>query len=390
MARALGLAVALVLLAAPAAQAFTEPSGELVAGSEETVLRLHDLPPGYQVGDDSGCGPLGPAVEGDWPRRFEVRYLRWVLRYWPEGCGYQYEQIFAVPGLEPAPPLVEAGTLNNPGEAAADTGFGLFITLVNHSKEGRRRATVPIPPSGLQAVLFRSENELVEGEIHQPATFLFWRYGNLISFVEASGRDPRRNDGAALHFAQIQQERLEHPSPYTEAERDDTEVWLDDPGLKFPIYWVGRKFEPGQGYPMTELEEAFSGWVGPPGEKVALWYEDFTLGTWTRRSWKRYQPTVLGRLNLHRKCVRKTEVELASGQAVIYAGYARRHLHSCPRQAPDDYWAIAHVGDSVIGVNLTHCTGCLEPGYGPYNSLSGMKTILRGLEVRPKPVFAAG
>ncbi len=114
MARALWLAVALVLLSAPAANAYTEPSGKLVAGSEETALRLHDLAPGYQVGDDSGCGPLGPAVEGDWPRRFEHRYLRWVLRNWPEGCIYQYEQIFAVPGLEPAPPLVEAGTLNNP------------------------------------------------------------------------------------------------------------------------------------------------------------------------------------------------------------------------------------------------------------------------------------
>jgi hypothetical protein len=388
MARALGVAIALVLTLAPAARAYTEPSGKLVAGGEETVLRLHDLPPGYQISDDSGCGSLGP-VEGDWPRRFEAHYMGWLLKYWPEGCDYEYEQIFAVPGLEPVPPLVEGGTLNNPGEDAADSGFGLYITLVNHATEGQRRTTVSIPPSGVQAALFRSENELVEGQIHQPATILFWRFGKLFSFVEAAGLDPRRNDSAALHFAEIQQERLEHPSPYTEAEKDDTEVWLDDPSLQFPIYWMGRRFDPGDGYPATELEEAFSGWVGPPGQKTALRYQDFTLGTWTRRSWKSYQPTVLGKLNLHRRCTRKTAVPLAGGGAVVYAGYASRHLRSCPKRAPDDYWAIAHLGQMVVGVNMTHCTGCLEPGYGPYNSLAGMKTILGGLQLRPEPDFSA-
>ena len=386
MARALGLAVALVLLAAPTASAFTEPSGKLVAGGEETVLRLHDLPPGFQIGDDSGCGPLGP-VEGDrFKGRFERRYLNWLFKYWPEGCGYQYEQIFEVPGLEPAPPLVEAGTLNTPSEAAARSGFGLFAMLVSSPKEGRRHKTVSIPPNGVRAVLFRSKNELVEGKIHQPATILFWHFGKLISFVEAAGLNPRRNDRAALHFAQVQQERLEHPSPYTEAEQDDTEVWLDDPSLKFPIYWVGRMFDPGQGLPATELEEAIGGWVGPPGQKTGLWYQDFTLGTWTRRSWKIYARTRLGKANLAARCTTKEPLPLEGGSAVIFATYNGR-FRECPERKPNRFYAIARLGRMVVGINLGICLSCGSGANGPYGTKRGVITILRALAPRPKPIY---
>jgi hypothetical protein len=388
MARALGLAVGLILLATPSASAYTEPSGELVRGSEETVLRLHDLPPGYQIGDESGCGPLGP-IEGGSEGRFEKRYLKWVLRYRPEGCGYQYEQVFEVPGLEPAPPLVEAGTLNTPSEAAAVSGFELFATLISRFKEGQRRKTVSIPLSGTQALLIRSKNELVEGESGQPATLLFWRSGKLISFVEAAGMNPRHNDRVALHFAQVQQERLEHPSPYTEAEQDDAGVWLDDPGLKLPVYWVGRSFLPGRGLPDAELLDAFptAGGAGPPGTKLALEYGGFALYTWTRQSWKRFQPSALGKLNRKGRCGHTTEVELEQGSAVVYSDYGARHQGACPHHPPDRNWAIARIGEVVIGVNLAICTLCLDRGEGPYNSVRGMKAILRALEVRPKPVY---
>jgi hypothetical protein len=381
--------MALVLLAAAPAGAFTEPSGKLIAASEETVLRLHDLPPGYQIGDDSGCGPLGP-TEGDWPRgRFERRYLNWLFKYWPEGCGYQYEQVFEVPGVEPAPPLVEAATLNTPSEAAARSGFGLVAALINHEKEGRRRKTAWISSSGVRAVLFRSNNELVEGRIHQAATILFWHYGKLISFVEAAGMDPRRNDNAALHLAEIQQERLEHPSPYTEAERDDTEVWLDDPGLKFPIYWVGRRFAPGQGLPATELEEAISGWVGPPGQKTGLWYEHFILGTWTRRSWKTYTKTRLGKANLGARCTTKEPLRLEGGSAVIFGTYSGR-FRECPDRKPDLHYAIARLGGMVVGLNLGICITCGRGSTGPYGTKRGVITILRALAPRPKPLYPLG
>jgi hypothetical protein len=159
MARALTLAAALVLLAASTASAVTRPTGELVAGSEETVLRLHDLPPGYQVGDDSGCGAFGP-LEGD-STRLTRRYERWVFKYWPEGCIYQYEQIFAVPGLGPSPPLVEAQTVNTPSDAAVADGLKLHTAMLNRFKEGLPRKAVSIAPSVPRAFLIRLKNELV-------------------------------------------------------------------------------------------------------------------------------------------------------------------------------------------------------------------------------------
>jgi hypothetical protein len=393
MARALGVAIALVLTLAPAARAYTEPSGKLVAGGEETVLRLHDLPPGYQISDDSGCGALGPAIEGELSRgRFAERYGSWVLKYWPEGCVYEYEQIFAVPGLEPASPLVKAGALNTPSEAAADSGFGLFMTLVNHDNGGRYRKAVSIPPSDVHALLFRSENQLVGGRIHKRATIIFWRHGNLLATVEAAGQDPRRNDHAAIHFAQIQQERLEAPSLYTEAERDDTEVRLDDPGLKFPIYWVGNPFQAGGG-PLVALEEAFAGSDGPPGQKFQLDYElletnGFTIGGWTRRGWKRFQHSGVGKANRTARCTHTTRVDLEQGHAVIYGAYNEGRQGPCPRRSPDGYYAIAHIGRMVIGVNLGNCLSCPPgSGGGAYSSLRGMMALVRALHLRPKPVF---
>jgi hypothetical protein len=396
MARTLGIAMALVLLVAPAAEAQTKPSGKLVAGSEETVLRLHDLPPGYRIGDDGGCGSVSP-IEGSGSQgSLAKRYLKWLVRYWPEGCFVQYEQLFEVPGLEPSPPLVQAETLNTPSETAAVSGFEIYGALIDRLREGQRARTVAL--AGTTALLIRTKNELVEGQIHQPGTYLFWRYGKLISFVEAAGMNPRGNDAAALRFAQIQQQRLEHPSPYTEAEQDDTEVQLDDPELKFPIYWLGRRFEPGRGLPPTELSEAFTGEVGPPGQRTALWYEDFFLGTWTRGSWKHYQRSKLGKLNLKSPCARKTDVDLASGRAVVYFGHGGPHktfdhdrppAGTCPHSPPKHYWAVAHIGRTVVGVELAICTLCSEDGYGRYNSLKGMKAILQALHVRPKPAYAA-
>jgi hypothetical protein len=87
--------------------------------------------------------------------------------------------------------------------------------------------------------------------------------------------------------------------------------------------------------------------------------------------------------------VRTTPVDLDDGRAVIYAGYGRRHLKSCPKRPPDDYWAIAYVGRMVVGVNLTLCTGCLGASSGPEASLAGMQAILGALQVRPKPNFSA-
>ncbi|HYH54176.1 MAG TPA: hypothetical protein VD761_08595 [Solirubrobacterales bacterium] len=393
MARALGLAVAFLLLLAPSANALSEPSGDLVASSEETVLRLHDLPPGYQVSDDVGCGPSLPFGEGGEPEgRLERRFLKWSIKYWPEGCFYEYEQIFKVPGLGPAPPLVEAETRNTPSEAAAVEGLELYNALLDRPTERGDRGLVTISPTGVQARLIRDRNALVDGEAGQAGSFLIWRHGKLLAFLIAAGLDPSRNDSAAIHFAGIQQQRLDAPSPYTEAERDDSEVRLDDPGLKFPIYWVGNPFRAGDGPPVA-LEDAYARNIGPPGQKFQLGYSPidrngFEVGGWTRRSWKRFQRSDLGDVNRVARCTRTTKLDLEQGSAVIYGAYDGKRLRPCPSRAPERYYAIARIGRMVIGVNLGNCLSC-APGYstGAYNTLGGMKAIVRALALRPRPVY---
>jgi hypothetical protein len=221
-------------------------------------------------------------------------------------------------------------------------------------------------------------------------TALFGRQGRLIAAVSSHGMTPAENDQAALHLAQIQQSRIEAPSPYTEAERDDREVPLDDPGLEVPVYWTGNPFRPGHGLPATKLEKAFKidgPHGGPTGQKLNVYYDDFSLGTWTRRSWKHYKRDIVGTRNLRARCPRTTTVKLERGHAMVYAGYGRARLRTCPDSPPDRYWAVAHIGRTVVGVNFINCITCFEPGFGPYNSLRGMKVILRGLTLRPQPVY---
>ena len=382
-----GLLTLAALYTAAPSQALSEPSGELAAAAEETVLRLHDLPPGYQVGDDSGCGPSIPFGEGGEPDgRLERRFQKWVVGNWPEGCFYEYEQLFKVPDLGSAPPLVETETLNTPSEAAAAEGFDLYNALINRSPEGRDPEVVTISPTGVQARLTRDREALVDGDKGQPRSSLIWRHGKQLSFLIAAGLDPRRNDRAVIHFAGTQQRRLEAPTPYTEAERDDTEVRLDDPGLKFPIYWVGSTFDPGAGIPPAPLEGAFASNVGPPGEKVALWYEGFNLDAWTRASWKRFAGSRLGKVNLQARCTSQERLSLEQGSAVIFATYDGK-FRACPKRKPDRFYAVARRGGMVIGVNLGLCLSCRGGAAGPYGSKRAVVAILRALAVRQRPVY---
>lgn len=397
MARALGLALvllALALLATPAARTSSGPSGDLFAGSQETVLRLHDLPPGYRFGNDSPCRPLEPLPRNISTSRPERRYSNWIVEYRPVVCNEEFEQVFKVPGRGPAPPQVVASTINTPSEEASASGLELLTALSRFEEDG---GTVPIPPSGIRARLTRYEDAVDESRTDQPGSSLSWRHGTLIAVVEAAGLDPRRNDEAALHFAQIQQQRMEAPTPYTEAERDDTEVQLDNPGLKFPVYWAGSSFVPGRGLPAADLLNGFptgrgvAPWYrfrrGPPGAKLRLLYDGFDLDAWTRQSWERSQRSVFQRLNRRGRCARTTEITLKGGRAVVYAGYGGPGPGACPQRPPDRHWAIAHIGDVVIGVNLAICPLCQDWREGPYNSLRGMKAIVRALVVRPKPVY---
>jgi len=367
------------LLAAPVAEAASGPSGKLAAGAEETVLRLHDLPPGYAIEGDSGC-------EAFEPTGLLESLDRWIVENRPEGCKFEYERRFRVPGYGPAPLRVVAESIGTPSARAAAKGIGVVSRLIHKFVKVRLRKAVSIGPGGATATLYRYRQRFVEDP--ETTTLILWQHGNTIAALTVGGMTPQNDDRAALHYARIQQGRLEAPSPYTEAERDDTEVELDDPSLKVPVYWVGRVFHPGRGWPTEELRIAKAGEdSGLPGVELILRYDGFDLETWTRQSWTRFRDSFRGSLS-RRRCARTTAFEWEGGHALISAGYARRRFpDGCPSFPPTRYRALAHIGGVVIGVNQTTCR-CLSPGSGLNDSsLAGMKAILRGLTLRPKPAY---
>jgi hypothetical protein len=286
--------------------------------------------------------------------------------------------------------VVLARTVNTPSKAAAARGLELGMERT-FPVSGVKEVGPVVIPGGPTARLFRIQ-DVVVGEGSRLGSLLLWRHGKVIAGVEAGGGRPAANDRHALHFAQIQQRRLEAPSPYLASEMDDDEVPLDDPALKLPIYWLGSSFQPGSGLPATSFygAEVFTGpEEAPPGQKLRIDYDQFELSAWTRRGWKKFQRSIPGLTNLKDPCAERTEVELEGGRAIVYAGY--RDLSGyCPDSPPESYWAVAFLGRMAIGVDLTLCGECFERGFGgPYESLEGMTAILRGLVLRPKPVYAA-
>jgi hypothetical protein len=241
---------------------------------------------------------------------------------------------------------------------------------------------VSIIPGGPIAFLYRRE----VGSGYDSS--LLWQYGNLVAAIEVSEASLQSSEEAAFYYAQIEQRRLESPSAYTHAERDDTEVELDDPDLKLPVYWLGRNFAAaGLGYAELQTATVLKD-SGLPGVQLELRYDGFNLETWTRSSWRRFQKSVFRKIN-HPPCTRTYAFDWGHGHAVISGGYRRRTFkQGCPAYPPTRYWAVAHLDGVVIGVNQTTCR-CTSPGFGPYSeSLLGIKTILRGMTLRPKPSFA--
>jgi len=380
MGKALGLAAVLILLIAPTAEAASKPSGKLRAGALETVLRLHDLPPGYVIAYGSDCTAFEPSG-----LRALSAYDRWVVENRPEGCEYGYERRFQVPGSEPTPLLVKGETINTPSDRASAQGFAILSRLVSRLTDWRRVGPISLGPTGPTATLYHFKEGFPVGR--RPVSVLVWRHGKLFAALEAGGLTPTANDSAALRYAQVQQRRLESPSPYTEAERDDTEVELDDPSLKVPVYWLGPDFNGGLGGAELQTVDVIDE-DGLPGVKLELRYDGFNLETWTRESWKRFQDSFFRKIN-RPPCTRTFAFEWEQGHATISAGYRRRTFDKgCPDFPPTRYWAAAQIGGVVVGVNQTTCR-CLSPGSGPYSeSLRGMKAILRGLALRPKPDYS--
>lgn len=375
--------IAGALLAALVMAIATQSRGQAAAPSAnamQMVLRLHELPPEYRIGDDSGCGPFD--FEGT-PAMTEF-----MAKYHPKGCYFEYERLFRLRGQAPDPPLVAGLTVTTPSVTAAEAGDGIAEELLGYATGDEELAEVaPEATIGDATKLFHIDHALVAGRGKQPGAALFWRSGSTLAAIYVAGRPSPAADRIALHFARLQQAHIEHPTPYTKAEQDYTLVPLENPAIRFPVYWLGRTFRPGQGRPPSLLRDAYlpiGPGGGPPGIKALLSYDSFSLSTYTRASWKQWKSSSLGDLVRGWHCTNAVEIAVPGGSAIVYEGYAK-DFAACPARRPDVFLAEVRLGRVVVGIDLPNCEFCVEAGSGPYYSTPAMELIARSLRLRTRP-----
>jgi hypothetical protein len=390
LALALGLASTRALDGAGAAPVATPSAGSPNLG-KQMLLRLHDLPPGYLLLDfgSSGQGLLSSECARIRPRKPMPRLASFLERYSPRGCVANYVRIFHVPGSGPAPLIVGSAAADLGSVEAAEAGLAVSRELLTRVANGELPEEVKPPEIVGDATRIFHWPDSDSADSEEPLSMVVWRWGDSIGLIVVLGGDFATGDSAALEFARRQQKHLEAPTPYTPAERDDTEVALEDPALQVPVYWLGRTFAPGQGFARLRLGGTSStAQLSLHRPHVSVFYADrlssdraevVELDSWAPRQWKAHIRKK--GLPFEQHCAKTRELDLPGGRAVIYAG-----LHPgwrCDQRGPKVHTAVIRLpGVVVTAATMKVCKDCFGPGKGPYNSFRGMATIARGLALR--------
>lgn len=365
------------------------------ASSRQMLLRLHDLPPGYignlvsaETGALDQCDYLHPAEP-------QPALAAFVNRYSPKGCFGIYVRLYREPGSPPAPPVVGTGALDAGSIEAAEAGLAVAPELISHITEDlvpKEVAPTEIIGDATRLLHWQKVPSLFKPG-YSSGSFLAWRSGSVLATVFVDGFRLAADDRVAAELAHIQQSRIEHPTPYTASERDDTEVPLEDPALEIPIYWLGRHFSPGHGLPSLRLLDTAS----RGGPRASLLYSDHRnlshaeavyLNLWSLRQWKQLEGK-RGELPGSLRCATSTRLKLPRGHALIYRGFEGSR-GSCPTRRRGSYTARVYLGRVVITAETgSICAVCFGAGTEAYDSLAGMKAIVKGLALR-SPVGRPG
>jgi hypothetical protein len=377
--------VALSVAAPAAAGARTDP--------EDLVLRLVDVGAGYTVGDDGGCA-TGFGREGT-PRPL----VRLERRHPFSGCGIEFDQAWAPSGVK-RPTNVESYAYVFRDAAGAAAGLRVGPSLLEFTVGPSRRSFMRRPPSpsiGDEAVLLETNDALAGGRARRPGVAVLWRTGRVLAFVFQAGLATERGEGSALALVERQQARLEVPTPLEPRDNDDLEVPLDDPRIAGLVQWLGRRHDPpGRLGPLRLSDVTRNG----PGWAVGLQYGDRVwLGVWRPQAFARFKRTRFGRLVWHSPCAESTRARSRRAHAVIYRGYGPPRSDPFPRPGPirlapgiesgpcperrrDRVLAHIHLEDVVVTVNIPICYFCIATADHPYNSVAGMKAVMRALRQR--------
>lgn len=391
----LALAFALAQGRSDAGAAAATESAAKRTSAQRMLLRLHDLGLGYffpTIGAE-GAEREPPEITCDKvrPADPEPNVAEFVRRYSPGGCMTLYARIYDVPGDSPTPQMVGTGALDAGSRAAADAGFAVAPELLSHAflDEALTEVSPPATVGDASRLFHWDEMPPVFGGKRETASVFVWRSGDVLAAVfVASPGSTATNDREAIAFARRQQKHIEHPTPYTAAERYDRDVGLDDPAIEVPVYWLGRSFKPASSLPRTNLQGGSRSYPPPDGllgQKFEIAYSgELQINSWTARSWKRFLTTPLSERFRTWACTETMEVDLPRGAATLYGAYNRDYA-DCPDRRPTRYFAIARIGGTVIAVNFVVCRECISPTPSAYNSFGAMRTIVQGLRLRPKP-----
>jgi hypothetical protein len=343
------------------------------------MLRLSDVGTGYTIGDDTGCGG---GVENA-----PANLAQAIIAHLPEGCSIEFEH---PPSLSP---YVESTAMSFHTPDGPGTLFSLRRELFRYMTGIERLTEHPQTGIGEEARLFLTRDAFVPGgsRSDRPGAAVFWRRGLALGIVLVAGRRDRATR-MAQRLAARQDTRMQNPTPIPAGENDDRQVPLEDPRLGVPVRWLGLRFAP-RGLEPLELAYTF----GPerpedglPGTRARLEYETgrpragpLDLEMWRPADWRRVSRSLRGRQLWRTKCARARRVRLGAGYAIVYSGHARLPRSGrCPTRPRDSFAALAYFRRVVVAVNMPYCTRCAEGVTGrnaPYNSVRGMKAIVRGL-----------
>lgn len=352
--RAAALAFAVALVASATAGAAGAP-----LSPDQLALRLPDLGPGYEIALDDTCTPL---------------QLRRNLGALHRGCQISFKRAWTTPGTTPGPSFVTSAAfvfdspeaahaaLARPRAVAADV-LGVLRNVLDVAGSA--------PGLGDEAVLLRFDDH---------DTDVLWRAGSVVGLMAPSSTDGGdAGDQAALRLAAAQQAHVATPTPLGPLDNDDREIWLDDPRLDVPVYWLGRALPAHGRLPRLALlaTERSTGQDARRGLRTLLTYGSGGTGAVVRVLLSR--PSALRRPSprrelqriAHDPCTRIERFAIDDGRAAVYSDAP----HCKPR--PDDAFALVIRHDVAVIV--------APAGGGPigrYTSPAGLRRLVRALRPR--------
>ncbi len=369
--------VAAPLLAIAATLLATAPVGAAAPALDpaELTLRLPDVGPGYST--------YGPCERWPHAHQFSPRSLqRLAARFGRRGCRIRFDQAWQrhdptrPEGIESDAFIFDSAA----GPDAAMRRSRALVTLAIGADRGEVTAVAAASAVGDETRVFQTDT--YEG----PGFAVMWRSGSVLALVHAIGSPSAVTQQTTLQLAATQQARITAPTPLLPSDMDALEVSLDDPSLSLPVQWLGRKLPARSGHPALSLVVASGPNLSASEPRVTLQYGrqrpfgtevNVELGLWEPRAARR---RLLHAAELRRFCFRRYDGGLEGAEATIFGSYEPPRRR-CGQGPPEVWVALAFFRGVAVTIDASICTLC-RPGRISYDSLTGLRTLLRDLRPR--------